>query len=104
MWLHEGKDQTVQAHGVSRTGNLKNSRVRPASESASTSRRELGLEGGAFGEVQPEGEDLGRPTPPAAPPAPTFVSSDKRFTRLVKQLEAQGNPDAEEVARKRLGM
>lgn len=28
----------------------------------------------------------------------------KQLTRLIKQLEAQGNPDAEEVARKRLGM
>jgi len=26
------------------------------------------------------------------------------LTKLIKQLEAQGNPEAEEVARKRLGM
>lgn len=32
------------------------------------------------------------------------VDRDKQLTRLVKQLEAQGVSDAEEVARKRLGM
>lgn len=33
------------------------------------------------------------------------VADDARaLTKLTKQLEAQGNPDAEEVARKRLGM
>lgn len=34
----------------------------------------------------------------------TPVPPTKQLARLIKQLEAQGNPDAEEVARKRLGM
>lgn len=32
------------------------------------------------------------------------LPTDPRLSKLIKQLEAQGNPDAEEVARKRLGM
>lgn len=32
------------------------------------------------------------------------LANEVKLSKLIKQLEAQGNPDAEEVARKRLGM
>ena len=49
-------------------------------------------------------ESIRNATPDTEVEITAGTAMPRELTKLIKQLEAQGNPNAEEVARKRLGM